>query len=138
MPAPLVAVALPIIISYIEKALGKEAPDVVNKVVSALSGPTVEHSIQKEIATQQLEVNRAEAGHRSIFVAGWRPAIGWVGVVGLSYAYILYPLISFVLLANGYTGDLPPRLDDGLMELTLGMLGLGGLRTWEKHKGITK
>lgn len=138
MPAPLLAAALPAIITYVERALGKEAPEVVGKVVAALSGPSAADEIQKEISAQQLEVNSVEAAHRSIFVAGWRPAIGWVGVVGLSYAYILYPLLSFVLLANGYTGDLPPRLDDGLMELTLGMLGLGGLRTWEKHKGITK
>ena len=86
----------------------------------------------------QVEVNRIESSHRSIFVAGWRPFIGWVGGVSLLYAYLLYPVLSWVA-AIWFTTLLPPRLVvDNLFELVLAMLGLGGLRTFEKVSGRTK
>lgn len=80
----------------------------------------------------QTDVNAVEAASPSIFVAGWRPAIGWIGAAGLFYAYVARP----VLIASGVTG-LPP-LDHNLYELVIAMLGLGGLRTFEKIKGVTK
>ena len=87
----------------------------------------------------QLEINSREAMHRSIFVAGWRPFIGWTCGFGLCWHFILAPMLEWIFLATGYvTADLP-ELDTGpLMTLTLGMLGLGGLRTLEKSKGMTK
>ena len=87
----------------------------------------------------QLEVNKAEAQHRSIFVAGWRPFLGW----GLSFAmvwhFVLVPMITFAFAFAG--ADIPqlPEFDmDSLMTVLMGMLGLGGLRTYEKTKGLTR
>lgn len=89
-----------------------------------------------DAAMAQVEVNKIEAGHRTIFVAGWRPAIGWTGVVALLYGAIGYPVLS----ATGLGADLPPPtfIEDHILQLILAMLGFGGLRTYEKQKGLAK
>ncbi len=81
------------------------------------------------------ELNKAEAQHRSIFVAGWRPAIGWVGAITLFYHYVAQPILNYVLTLNGVT-ELPPSLDlNGLWPIISGMLGIAGMRTYDKMKG---
>lgn len=90
----------------------------------------------------QLEVNKEEAKHASIFVAGWRPAVGWVSVAALGYQFIIYPLLTWCWGAMQAAGWIaanlppPPLLDvEALMVLITGMLGIAGARTWEKLKG---
>lgn len=89
----------------------------------------------------QAQINLAEAQHRSIFVAGWRPYIGWVCGASLTWEFIAYPLLSWAA-ASGLLGDVEsiPVLptNDAIFELTLAMLGMAGLRSWEKSRGITK
>ena len=81
----------------------------------------------------QIEVNKAEAQHSSIFVAGWRPFVGWVCGFALAYHFIIQPII--VIFTNIET----PNFDMGtLTTVLMGMLGLGGLRTFEKTKGIAR
>jgi hypothetical protein len=82
----------------------------------------------------QLEVNKTEAAHQSVFVAGWRPFIGWVCGVALAYQFVLRPVITWAVPSLGYTVAEMPGLDDNLWELMFGMLGLGGLRSYEKIK----
>ena len=91
-----------------------------------------------ELAKAQVGVNAVEAGASSVFVAGWRPAIGWVCAAALAYQYIIRPLAQFGFALAGQ--QLPPLLgiDDNLWQLMLGMLGLGGLRSYEKTKGVSK
>jgi len=92
-----------------------------------------------EAAMAQVEVNKQEASHRSIFVAGWRPFIGWTCGVALAYHFVLTEIIIFA--AAWYGIEIPelPSFDmDSLMTVLLGMLGLGSLRTFEKYKGLTK
>lgn len=93
----------------------------------------------QELAKGQLEINAAEAKHRSIFVAGWRPFIGWTCGIALAWHFVLAPVVIF---GAGYVGIALPELPtfdmDSLMTVLLGMLGLGGLRTFEKAKGLTK
>ena len=85
----------------------------------------------------QLEINAREAAHPSIFVAGWRPAFGWCGALGFLYATIGQPLIAWGAAINGWPA--PPALNlDLLWVVITGMLGIGGLRTFEKAKGVTK
>ncbi|SOB60626.1 conserved protein of unknown function [Pseudodesulfovibrio profundus] len=93
----------------------------------------------------QLEVNKTEAGHKSIFVAGWRPFIGWVCGAGLAYQFLVYPLLTWLwslLIAFSIipaTAIYPPALAIGtLVSLIGGMLGLGAVRTVEHIKGVAK
>lgn len=86
----------------------------------------------------QTTVNTAEAQHRSLFVAGWRPFIGWVCGIAFAYHYILQPLLIFILATRGQPVNLPDFNLEALVTLLFGMLGLGGLRTFEKMRGISK
>ena len=101
----------------------------------------LEHEIKTEIQRAnlaQIDVNKADAQHRYIFVAGWRPFIGWICAVAMGYHFVLQPIIVFVLSANGVNYDLPEFDMGSLMTIVMGILGLGGMRSFEKYKGITK
>jgi len=93
----------------------------------------------QERALAQVATNREEAKHKNVFVAGWRPFIGWTCGVALAWHFVLAPLVLFVA---GWSGvqlpDLPAFDMDNLMTVLLGMLGLGGLRSWEKTKGVAR
>lgn len=91
-----------------------------------------------EAALAQVEVNKIEAGHGSVFVAGWRPFIGWVCGAALAWAFIVGPVLSWSLAVLGICETLPPIMTDNLFELVLAMLGLGGLRTFEKMRGVAR
>lgn len=100
-----------------------------NNVLTALVG----------LVQGQLEINKTEAQHPSIFVAGWRPAIGWICGIALGWNYILQPIISWVAVVNGFDLANAPELDTAeLTTILLGMLGLGGLRTYEKRLGVAR
>ena len=86
----------------------------------------------------QIEVNKAEAASGSIFKGGWRPFVGWVCGVAMLYHFLLQPIIVFTLSASGITFELPQFDIGSLMTILMGLLGLGGLRSFEKFKGITK
>lgn len=86
----------------------------------------------------QMEVNKAEAASGSLFVAGWRPAVGWVCAIALAFQYLVRPLAQTSLSAAGYQAIIIPGLDDNLWQLLLGLLGMGGLRTFEKMRGVAK
>ena len=80
----------------------------------------------------QLQINAVEAAHRSIFVAGWRPFIGWVGGFSLAYAGILEPLMRFIATVAGYEGDFPLIETASTITILMGMLGIGGMRSYDK------
>ena len=102
-----------------------------------------EKKIDQATDLAQVEINKIEAGSASVFVAGWRPAVGWVGVAGLAYQFLGYPLMQWIW-AFGQGIDLipkglspPPDLQtDQLMVLLSGLLGFGGMRSFEKSKGV--
>ena len=92
-----------------------------------------------QAARDQVEVNKIEAASSSIFVAGWRPFIGWVCGVAIAYTYIIYPILLWALALNGYQTTNVPKLEtDALYQLVLAMLGLGTMRTFEKVKGVNR
>lgn len=85
----------------------------------------------------QLEINAREAQHQSIWVAGWRPFFGWSGGIAFIYATILQPLLAWYAMTIGI--QVPPELNMDLLWVVItGMLGIGGLRTYEKKIGVTK
>ena len=87
------------------------------------------------IVQGQLAVNQAEASSPSAFTSGWRPAIGWVCAAALAFQYVGRPLLAWGGIVSGHPLPTLPGIDDNLWQLLLGMLGLGGLRTFEKIKG---
>ncbi len=89
-----------------------------------------------QIALSQAGINAEEAKSPSLLVSGWRPAIGWVCGAGLAYAYLIYPLLVWWAAAYRPAFVPPALVVDHLMELVTAMLGLGGLRTYEKLKGV--
>lgn len=112
--------------------VGRFIPDPAKQAEAALA---IQQLAAQE-RTAQTEVNKAEAGSASMFVAGWRPFIGWVCGSALVYQYLVAPIFPWVI--NIWGGHAPslPGLDGNLWELMAGMLGLGGLRTYEKVQGV--
>ena len=107
------------------------------------AGDLAQMQMQVDLMLAQLKVNAVEAQHRSIFVAGWRPFIGWVGGVSLAYAGVLHPLLTWIwslLIATGripFDASPPPHIESGILgTIVTGMLGIGGMRSFEKNKGV--
>lgn len=99
-------------------------------------GDLAQLAASTDLAKGQLEVNKAEAVNVNWFVSGWRPAVGWVCVMGLFYEFIMRPLATFGAHLAGVALD-APSLDIGaLMTLLTGMLGLGAMRMVEKMNGV--
>jgi hypothetical protein len=88
--------------------------------------------------TAQLEVNKVEAANPNVFVSGWRPFIGWICGAGLGWTFVGAPLLAYLLTLYSPGTPLPVIPTDNLMELVLAMLGLGGLRTFEKIRKASK
>lgn len=130
---------LDMLIGPVTGLLDKFIEDKDTKAKLAHDLATMAERHAQELAKGQLEINAAEAKHRSIFVAGWRPFIGWTCGVALAWHFVLAPVVIF---GAGYAGVALPELPtfdmESLMTVLLGMLGLGGLRTFEKAKGLTK
>jgi hypothetical protein len=84
----------------------------------------------------QTDVNAVEAANPNLFVSGWRPFIGWVCGIALAYQYVMAPLFIWVASSLHITLISPPKLDGTLWELVFALLGMGGLRTFEKVKGV--
>ena len=86
----------------------------------------------------QLEINKAEASNPRLWTSGWRPAVGWVCALALFYQFVARPLIQFGFAAAGVTLAPMPGIDENLLELLAGMLGLGSLRSFEKIKRVAR
>lgn len=122
---------------------------IINKVLDLIPDPNAKQKAQAEMqaalldmaakqAEQQSKINEVEAQHSSIFVAGWRPMIGWTCAFAFAFIYVVGPIVVWIGAGFGYVIK-PPRFDaDALLSLTLGMLGLGALRSFDKAKGTSK
>jgi hypothetical protein len=86
----------------------------------------------------QTDVNAVEAANPNVFVSGWRPFIGWVCGLALAYQYVAAPLLMWVATSLHIAMAAPPKLDGMLWELVFALLGMGGLRTFEKIKGVAR
>ena len=118
--------------------IGKFVQDKDEKARLAHEIATLAEKQANELAIAQAAVNQQEAAHRSVFVAGWRPFIGWTCGVSLAWNFVLAPMLMWVDAWVGL-GFTPVTFDmDSLTTILMGMLGLGGLRTYEKAKGIAR
>ena len=95
--------------------------------------------IQAQLQNGQIEINKIEAASQNLFVAGWRPFIGWVCGIGIFWHFIGYDFASWIIALGGWDVVVPKLVGtDTLMELVLAMLGLAGYRTFEKVKGVSR
>jgi hypothetical protein len=126
------------LISPVSELLGKFIPDATERQKLAHEIATIAQKNAHENAMAQIDVNKTEAQHSSVFVAGWRPFIAWCCGIGLCYNFILYPLLLWVVALYQLNITPPPLFSDNLMELVMGILGLGAMRTYEKFKGVER
>tara|TARA_R100001510_G_scaffold23146_1_gene20305 strand:+ start:548 stop:931 length:384 start_codon:yes stop_codon:yes gene_type:complete len=113
--------------SLLDKVI--EDKDEKNRIAFELSTLAERHAA--ELAKGQMEINKVEAAHKSLFVAGWRPSIGWCCSLGLLYHVLIAPIA-------GIWVDVP-EIDSSLLMTTMtGMLGLGAMRSYEKTRGVSR
>jgi len=113
-----------------------EDKDVKNKLAHEVATMSERHA--QELAKGQMEINKTEAAHKSLFVAGWRPAVGWTCCLGMASNFLLIPMANFALALTG-SAIVVPLLDTGeMMPVLMGMLGLGAMRTYEKKQGVQR
>ena len=101
----------------------------------------LEHELKTELHRAnmaQIEVNKEQAKHSSLFVSGARPAIMWVCCLGLFWSFFLAPFLNWLIIVTGSDVTLPSIQTEGLLTLTLSLLGLGGYRSFEKFKGVAR
>jgi hypothetical protein len=113
-----------------------EDKDTKNALAHEIATMSERHA--QELAKGQLEVNKVEAASKSMFVAGWRPAVGWVTVIGMASNYILIPMGNFGLALAGSDITIPLLQMSEMMPVLLGMLGLGTMRSVEKIKKVSR
>ena len=97
---------------------------------------TMSQKYAQEIAKGQMAINQVEAAHKSLFVSGWRPAVGWVCVLGMFGNFITIPFSNFVLALLGIDIVIPLVPLETMMPVLMGMLGLGAMRTYEKKNSV--
>jgi len=113
-----------------------EDKDTKNALAHEISTMAERHA--QDLAKGQLEVNKVEAVSASLFVAGWRPAVGWVCVLGMASNFVLIPMGNFVLALVDSTVTIPLIDTSTMMPVLLGMLGLGAMRSVEKIKQVSR
>jgi hypothetical protein len=119
--------------------LDKFVEDKDQKAALAHEISTMADRHAQQLALAQVEVNKAEAASNSVWKGGWRPFVGWVCGAAFAYHFVLQPLAIFGLAAYGMEVPPLPNFDMGqLMTVLMGMLGLGGLRSFEKYKHVAK
>jgi len=127
------------LIGPVSGILDKFVEDKDQKAALAHEIATMSDNHAQQALLAQLEINKAEAASGSLFKGGWRPAVGWVCALAFAYHYLLQPLLVFILTASGVDlPDLPVFDMSTLLTVLGGLLGIGGLRSYEKTKGLTK
>ena len=137
MAVPLLGL-LPSLLPMLGEVLDRIIPDKAEAAKARLEMEAKLLEAATAQAGQQAAINQTEAANNNIFVSGWRPFSGWVCGAGLAWAFILAPIASWFIIAFDYKQTLPKLEVEYLLELVVAMLGLGGLRTFEKLKGVAR
>jgi hypothetical protein len=130
-------------ISSIIDSVGKVAGDLITTDKEKMQLEIENRKLDQAIDIAQIQVNKEEAKSSSLFVSGWRPAVGWIGAAALAYQFLAYPILGWGwkwLQAMNYVPaemSPPPLLDaEQLWVMLSGILGIAGMRTFEKQKGV--
>lgn len=118
------------------KIIDRIWPDPAQAAAAKLELLKMEKNGELTLMTAQTEINKVEAAHNSIFVAGWRPFIGWVCGMTFAFKFILGPLAAVVMAVAGKPIVLPVLDTTEMMPLLVALLGLGAYRTYEKKNGV--
>lgn len=132
-------------LEFVSKIADKIWPDPTAKAEGLLkleqlkqTGELAELTAETDLAKGQQAINLAEASNDNVFISGWRPFIGWVCGVAFAYHFVLQPFMAFAFASFGYSFALPAFDMGALNTVLMGMLGLGGLRSFDKMKGASK
>ena len=129
---------IPQLIPILGSAVEKVIPDNVSqtRLRQEMEKALVDNA--NAINLETIKTNQIGAAHKSVFVAGWRPAIGWSCAAGIGWLVVGAPIMQYVTALAGVEVPVPTIPKDLLLELTFAMLGMAGLRSFEKLKGLTK
>ena len=131
MVAPVIAAAVPAVIEVVSDLLRRWIPDPEQRAEAVQAVL----SVMQTSDAAQVEINKLEAQSSSLFVAGWRPALGWVFVLGAAYTVLAQPVLAWGSANFGWMS--PPLLEgEALWSMLAGMLGLGAYRTYERVSGV--
>ena len=132
---------IPILGTVLDKILPdtKAAAEAKIKVMEmAQQGELAVLAADTDLAKGQLEINKVEAASSSLFIGGWRPAVGWVCAAAFAWNFIGLPIAMFIAAYMGKSLQLAPADMGEMLPVLLGMLGLGSLRSFEKSKGVAR
>jgi len=132
--------------AFLQAIVGPTVNKVLDLIPNKNERERARESVEKTIidgamaaANAQARINEQEAQHKSLFVAGWRPAVGWIAAIALGWNYIVQPLLMWIGFLMDVDLSGAPKLDTNeLVTILMGMLGLGSLRTYEKYKGVAR
>ena len=127
-----------LLVGPVSALLSRVIPDKSERDKLAHEIATMAEKQAHEQIMAQVEVNKQEAAHKSLFVAGWRPFIGWTCGVAMAFNYVGVPLIETGSALLDYPLTINPLDLATMMPVLLGMLGLGGMRTYEKRVGCSR
>jgi hypothetical protein len=126
------------LIGPVSSILEKAIPDAdLRRKLSHDISTMAEKNAHEQIKAQ-LDINKTEAAHKNLFVSGWRPAVGWTCCLGMASNFLIIPMTNFILAVVGSEIKIPLIDLQTMMPVLLGMLGLGGMRTYEKAKGVQR
>ena len=130
--------AISALIGPISSLLDKVIPDkdLREKLSHEIATMAERHSQEQVMA--QIEVNKVEAAHHNMFVAGWRPAIGWICAMGMAGNFLIIPFANMALELTESGVSIPMIALSEMMPVLMGMLGLGAMRTFEKTQGVSR
>lgn len=129
--------AIPLLGAFLDKALDF-IPNPNEKAKRRAELETMLLSAANEAALAQTRINEKEAQHGSIFVAGWRPFIGWVCGSGLAWSFVGHPIFAWAVVLTGSSITPPEVQTEAMISLVMAMLGMAGWRSLDKMKGVAR
>lgn len=133
----MIAALIPVLGPIIDKLVDR-IPDPAAREKAKMEAEATLLAASIEEMKGQVSINIEEAKNANVFVAGWRPAIGWSCALAFAFLYVIGPIVTWVASWYGVTITLPQFNSADLMSLTFGMLGIAGFRTFEKVKGVAR